>query len=78
MWIVKIALSRPCTFIVSGLLILILSPVVILQTPTDIFPNINVPVVAVSWEYDGIEPRGNGRKNHFGLRARADDDGEQH
>ena len=56
MWIVKIALSRPYTFIVLGLLILILSPVVILQTPTDIFPNINVPVVAVSWEYDGLNP----------------------
>jgi len=56
MWIVKIALSPPCTFIVLGLLILILSPVVILQTPTDIFPNINVPVVAVSWEYDGLNP----------------------
>jgi multidrug efflux pump subunit AcrB len=56
MWIVKIALSRPYTFIVLGLLILILSPVVILQTPIDIFPNINVPVVAVSWEYDGLNP----------------------
>ncbi|HEY2469464.1 MAG TPA: efflux RND transporter permease subunit, partial [Terracidiphilus sp.] len=56
MWIVKLALSRPYTFIILGLLILILSPVVILKTPTDIFPNINVPVVAVSWEYDGLNP----------------------
>jgi multidrug efflux pump subunit AcrB len=45
MWIVRIALDRPYTFIVYALLILILSPVVILRTPTDIFPNINIPVV---------------------------------
>src|ERR1700751_3991855 len=49
MWIVKVALERPYTFIVLGLLILILSPVVILQTPTDIFPNIDIPVVSVLW-----------------------------
>ena len=49
MWIVRIALSRPYTFIVMALLILILSPVVILRTPTDIFPSINIPVVAVAW-----------------------------
>ena len=56
MWIVKIALSRPYTFIVLGLLILILSPVVILQTPTDIFPNIDIPIIAVSWDYAGLNP----------------------
>src|ERR1700727_999643 len=56
MWIVKIALSRPYTFIVLGLLILILSPVVILRTPTDIFPNINIPVIAVAWQYTGLNP----------------------
>ncbi len=56
MWIVKIALSRPYTFMVLGLLILILSPVVILQTPTDIFPNIDIPVIAVSWDYAGLSP----------------------
>jgi multidrug efflux pump subunit AcrB len=44
MWIVKIALDRPYTFIVLALLILILSPVVILSTPTDIFPRINIPL----------------------------------
>src|ERR1700753_14219 len=57
MWIVKIALSRPYTFIILGLLILILSPVVILQTPTDIFPNIDIPVIAVSWDYAGLRPQ---------------------
>src|SRR6201991_1626444 len=56
MWIVKIALSRPYTFMVLGLLTLILSPVVILQTPTDIFPNIDIPVIAVSWDYAGLSP----------------------
>jgi multidrug efflux pump subunit AcrB len=56
MWIVKIALSRPYTFIVLALLILILSPVIILRTPTDIFPSINIPVVAVSWTYTGLSP----------------------
>ena len=48
MWIVKVALNRPYTFIVLALLILILSPIVILRTPTDIFPSINIPVVAVA------------------------------
>src|ERR1700729_4100163 len=56
MWIVKLALNRPYTFIVLALLILILSPVVILRTPTDIFPNINIPVVAVAWTYTGLSP----------------------
>src|ERR1700749_307287 len=56
MWIVKVALSRPHTFIVLGLLIIILSPVVILQTPTDIFPSIDIPVIAVSWQYAGLSP----------------------
>lgn len=56
MWIVKIALSRPYTFIVLALLILILSPIVILRTPTDIFPSINIPVVAVAWTYTGLSP----------------------
>jgi len=56
MWIVRLALNRPYTFIVLALLILILSPVVILRTPTDIFPSINIPVVAVAWTYTGLNP----------------------
>jgi multidrug efflux pump subunit AcrB len=56
MWIVKVALNRPYTFIVLALLILILSPIVILRTPTDIFPDINIPVIAVSWTYTGLSP----------------------
>jgi len=54
MWIVRTALDRPYTFVVLSLLILILSPLVILRTPTDIFPNINIPVIAVVWTYNGL------------------------
>jgi len=53
MWIIKVALERPYTFIVLALLILLLSPVVIFTTPTDIFPNIDIPVVAVGWVFTG-------------------------
>jgi len=53
-WIVRIALDRPYTFIVLALLILIVSPVVIARTPTDIFPNVNIPVIAVAWQYRGL------------------------
>ena len=56
MWIVRIALTRPYTFIVLAILILIAAPVVILRTPTDIFPNINIPVVSVAWAYTGLNP----------------------
>jgi len=56
MWIVRLALNRPYTFIVLALLILLLSPAVILRTPTDIFPNINIPVIAVAWTYTGLNP----------------------
>ncbi len=54
MWIIRVALNRPYTFIVLALLILILSPIVILRTPTDIFPEINIPVIAVVWNYTGM------------------------
>jgi CzcA family heavy metal efflux pump len=56
MWIVRVALNRPYTFIVLAILILIAAPVVILRTPTDIFPNINIPVVSVAWAYTGLNP----------------------
>ncbi|HEX8881598.1 MAG TPA: efflux RND transporter permease subunit [Candidatus Acidoferrum sp.] len=56
MWIVRVALDRPYTFIVLAILILVLSPVMILRTPTDIFPNINIPVIAVAWQYTGMNP----------------------
>ena len=56
MWIVRVALDRPYTFIVLALLIFILSGTVISRTPTDIFPNIDIPVVAVDWTYTGLNP----------------------
>ena len=56
MWIVRVALDRPYTFIVLALLILLMSPVVLLRTPTDIFPNIDIPVIAVAWQYTGLNP----------------------
>ena len=56
MWIVKVALNRPYTFIVLAILILIAAPVVIMRTPTDIFPNINIPVISIAWQYTGLNP----------------------
>ena len=56
MWIVKLALTRPYTFIVLAILILIAAPVVILRTPTDIFPSIDIPVVSIAWQYTGLNP----------------------
>ncbi len=52
MWIVKLALTRPYTFVVFALLIFVLSPLVILRTPTDIFPNIDIPVISVASSVD--------------------------
>jgi multidrug efflux pump subunit AcrB len=56
MGIVRLALNRPYTFIVLAILILIAAPVLILRTPTDIFPNIDIPVVSVAWQYTGLSP----------------------
>lgn len=57
MWIVRLALRRPYTFVVFSILLLILGPIVILRTPTDIFPNINIPVVSIVWNYTGLSPQ---------------------
>ncbi len=54
MWIVKVALNRPYTFIVLALLIFLVSPIVIQRTSVDIFPNVNIPVIAVLWNYGGL------------------------
>ena len=54
MWIVQLALRRPYTFVVLGLLILIMGPLAIMRMPTDIFPQINIPVVSVIWRYTGL------------------------
>ena len=54
MWIVRLALRRPYTFVVMALLILILGPIAIYTTPTDIFPNIDIPVIGVVFGYAGL------------------------
>jgi CzcA family heavy metal efflux pump len=57
MWIVALALRRPYTFVVMALVILLLTPITIFRTPTDIFPNIDIPVVSVVWFYTGLSPQ---------------------
>ncbi|HEY2432592.1 MAG TPA: efflux RND transporter permease subunit [Vicinamibacterales bacterium] len=54
MWIVRIALNRPYTFVVMAIAILFVGPLAIMRTPTDIFPNINIPVVTAVWQYSGM------------------------
>jgi len=56
MWIVRVALSRPYTFIMLAVLIVLLGGYSILNTATDIFPNIKIPIAAVIWRYNGILP----------------------
>ena len=56
MWIVSLALRRPYTFIVLAILIALLGVFAIVRTPTDIFPNIKIPVVATVWRYSGLSP----------------------
>jgi len=56
MWIVKLALRRPYTFVVAALLVLVLGIVTILRMPVDIFPYIDIPVVSVIWQYNGLAP----------------------
>ncbi|MFZ0630428.1 MAG: efflux RND transporter permease subunit [Acidobacteriaceae bacterium] len=56
MWIVRLALRRPYTFAVLALLLMILGPLAIMTMPVDIFPNIDIPVVAMIWQYTGFSP----------------------
>ena len=56
MWIVALALRRPYTFVVMALVLIILTPIVILRTPVDIFPDINIPVISVVWNFAGFAP----------------------
>jgi CzcA family heavy metal efflux pump len=57
MWIVKIALSRPYTFIVLAIVVVLMTPLVLDRTPTDIFPEIDIPVISVAWNYSGFSPQ---------------------
>src|SRR6201999_1576522 len=54
--LVRIALSRPYTFVVLALLLLLVGPLAALRTPTDIFPEIRIPVIGVVWQYTGLPP----------------------
>ena len=56
MWIVRLALLRPYTFVVMSILILIMGGLAIVRTPTDIFPTIDIPVVSIIWSYNGLIP----------------------
>jgi len=57
MWIVRLSLQRPYTFIVMALVIILLTPLVLLRTPTDIFPDINIPVISLVWTFTGLQPQ---------------------
>ena len=56
MWLVRLALSRPYTFVVLAILLLLMGVLSILRTSTDIFPSIDIPVVSVVWQYSGMPP----------------------
>ena len=80
MWIVQLALRRPYTFVVMSMLIVILGVLAIVRMPTDIFPEIDIPVVSVIWTYGGVSPeemaevitiRSRARLHHHGERHRA-------
>jgi multidrug efflux pump subunit AcrB len=55
MWIVRLALNRPYTFVVAALLLVLMTPLILLKTPTDIFPAINIPVISIVWNYTGLD-----------------------
>ena len=56
MWIVRLALRRPYTFVVMAIVIMIMGALSMIRTPKDIFPNINIPVISVLWNYYGLSP----------------------
>src|SRR6201988_1671153 len=57
MWIVRLALKEPYTIIVLAILIFLFGTLAIVHTPTDIFPDINIPVVSIIWNYNSMEPQ---------------------
>jgi multidrug efflux pump subunit AcrB len=77
MWIVEVALRRPYTFLVMALLILLATPLVLLKMPTDIFPEINIPVISIVWNYGGLSAQEIGQRiaavNERGLTTTVND-----
>ncbi len=69
MWIVRVALQRPYTFIMLAVLIVLMGGYAMLNTATDIFPNIKIPIAAVIWRYNGILPGGDREPHRPVLRA---------
>ena len=57
MWIVRLALRRPYTFVVLAMLIVLMGVLTVQRMPTDMFPEINIPVVAAIWSYNGLPPQ---------------------
>src|SRR5947208_15062080 len=57
MWIIRLALRRPYTFVVAALLLLLVTPFVLLRTPTDVLPEINIPVVSIIWNFTGLSAK---------------------
>ena len=78
MWIVRLALRRPYTFVVMAVLIAILGGIAIFLMPTDIFPAIDIPVVSVVWNYSGISPEGDGEAHRYRFRAHDHDDSRRY
>ena len=73
MWIVRLALRAPYTFVVMAVLMLVLGVTSIITMPTDIFPYINIPVVTVVWTYTGLSPDEMEKRVGHGVRTRHDD-----
>jgi multidrug efflux pump subunit AcrB len=77
MWIVEVALRRPYTFLVMALLILLATPLVLLRMSTDIFPEIDIPVISIVWTYTGLSAQEVGRRitasNERGLTTSVND-----
>ena len=78
MWIVRIALQRPYTFLVMALTIVLATPYMLLTMPTDILPDINIPVISIIWNYSGLVAAGHGRSHHRAERAHPDHHGQRH
>ncbi len=76
--LVRIALSRPYTFVVLALLLLIIGPLAALRTPTDIFPDIRIPVIGVVWQYTGLPPDQMAGPHHHAVSAHSDDDRQRY